>query len=122
MAGKRYALLGVDVGTTSVKALAFDRHGHAVAQGVRHITGGTSEDAETLPMEWPVEWLWRRVAGAIGDALAALPPGFQILGLAISSMGCLGAPFDAKMQALRPVISSYDRRAASVVRAVVRSR
>ena len=75
-------LVGLDVGTTSVKAVVFTESGSAVSQGrtaMRWV--GTATGAETDPMDVIVA-----VVDALGQALAGASDG-DVVGLGVASMG-----------------------------------
>ena len=100
-------LLGLDIGTTTIKAAAYDPDiGHVVALAARstptdHPSSGLSEhDPEAL---------WETVCACLQELTAALS-GRQIGGLAIASLAEAGVPVDAAGQPLCPIIAWYDRR------------
>ena len=102
-------LVGVDVGTSSIKVAAFDEHGGLLAlrrgpTPTTRLGGGLVEhDAEAL---WSnTALLLRGLATELGDAS-------RIVGLAVASVGEAGLPVDARGRALRPAIAWYDARAS----------
>ncbi|NPV76432.1 MAG: FGGY-family carbohydrate kinase [Anaerolineae bacterium] len=102
-------LLGLDLGTSTVKAVAFDP---AVGEVVRIASRPT-------PVEHPCpNWsqfdpgrLWAAAAACLREAAE----GLKVEGLAISSMGEVGLPLDAHHRPLYPLVAWYDRRAVSQV-------
>ncbi|RZT66833.1 FGGY-family carbohydrate kinase [Leucobacter luti] len=98
-------LLGVDLGTTSVKAVVFTHAGRAAAVG-RHATPWTvtADGAETS-----AEGLRDATFAAIRSALDHAPAG-RIAGIGIASFAEAGVLLDAAGESLAPVIAWYDRR------------
>ena len=74
-------LLGLDCGSTAVKAVLFDADGRTLATGVRR-----TEPRQPAPhrVEHDMDRLWRLAAAAVRDALAAAPPG------AVDAVGVTG--------------------------------
>lgn len=97
-------LLGLDIGTTSLKAVLYDAGCGLV----------TRVAARPTPVDHPRDgWsehdpqaLWETVCACIREAAAGQP----VAGLAISSMAEAGLLVDAKGQPLSPIIAWYDRR------------
>ncbi|MGQ9829529.1 MAG: FGGY-family carbohydrate kinase [Roseiflexus sp.] len=105
-------LLGIDVGTTNIKALVFDLRGVCVsAAGV------------TTPVERPhLGWaehdphkLWQAVIDVIRTALAPLDNPQRVRGLAVASVGEAGVLINARGEPVAPVIAWYDRRTVPYV-------
>lgn len=103
-------LIGLDVGTTSSKAVAFTTDGRAVGEG-------------RAPMPWVLhphgaEVDARALVASAYDALArvleAAPPG-RVLALGVASMGESGVLLDAHGAPLTPVIAWHDTRDAAEV-------
>ncbi len=101
-------LLGLDVGTSNLKAVVYDpASGRVVAQA-------SSPTPETHPRpEWteydPLA-LWRGVSLCIRQATAQLPAGQRIAAVAAASMGEAGVPLDANGEPLYPIIAWHDPR------------
>lgn len=97
-------LLGLDIGTTSIKAVIYDTHlGRAVRSAasptpVHHPREGWSEHDP--------EELWQATVACIREAAAGQP----VAGAAISSMAEAGVWVDHAGQPAAPVIAWYDRR------------
>ncbi|RPJ42543.1 MAG: hypothetical protein EHM21_12670 [Chloroflexi bacterium] len=101
---KMTLLLGLDIGTTSLKAVLYDINSGLVTRvatrptPVSHPRKGWSEhDPEAL---------WQAVTTCIRESAGGQP----VKGLAISSMAEAGLLLDAGGQALSPIIAWYDRR------------
>jgi xylulokinase len=102
-------LLGIDVGTSSVKAVLLDLRGNlcAVCQAeypLHHIRPAWVE-------EDPEDW-WRATCQAVREALAKVPHAPErVLGLAVSSQAPTLLPLDRAGRPLRPAMIWMDRRA-----------
>ncbi len=102
-------LLGVDLGTTNVKCVAYTPAGEAIAQASRPtpiVQQGIRRAAHDPGS------LWREMATVISRVAATLPAKSQVVGLAIASIGEAGVPLDAHGQPLYPIIAWYDERTA----------
>jgi xylulokinase len=103
-------VIGVDVGSQSVKALVVDEEGNDVASASSpcEMIHPASGWAEQRPEDWE-----RALAEAVRSVLAdAGIPGSEIhmIGLASQVDGLV--PLDARLRPLRPAIIRLDRRAA----------
>src|ERR1017187_3227065 len=102
-------LLGIDVGTSSVKAVLLDLGGNlcAVCQAeypLHHIRPGWVEQD-------PEDW-WQATCKAVGAALARVPHGRErVLAMAASSQAPTLLPLDRSGKPLRPAMIWMDRRA-----------
>ncbi len=100
-------LLGLDIGTTAIRAAAYDPAlGRLSALAVRptpvqHPSPGLSEhDPEAL---------WQAVTSCLSEVAAQAGRG-TIAGLAVSSFAEAGVPLDRAGRPLSPIIAWYDRR------------
>ena len=111
-------LLGLDVGTTSVKAGAFDAAGRQLAAAGREyrLSHPAPDHVEIDPETW-----WTAAVAAVRDVLAA--PGVdaaRIAGLAVSSQGETVAAVDGDGRAIAPALVWLDNRAAGEARELER--
>jgi len=107
------ALLGIDLGTTHLKALLFEPEGGRVAGAARAATPVSSPRpgwAECHP-----QVLWERVAACVREAVAAAPGPVEVGAVAVSSMGESGLALDARGEPLTPILLYHDRRGAEFV-------
>jgi sugar (pentulose or hexulose) kinase len=105
-------LLGLDVGTTSSKAVVFDADGAALAVGRAptpwtHVE--TSGAAGAPGTEMPAEALLAAAVTAVSRALADAPAG-RVAGLGVTSMAESGVLLDARGRPVVPVIAWHDAR------------
>jgi xylulokinase len=102
-------LIGVDVGTTSIKVIAFDHSGRMVAQV-----------AAPTPIYHPrpgwayqhAEELWQTVVGLLRQLTARLAVPAAIAGIAVASVGEAGVTLDAVGAPTAEMIAWFDTRTA----------
>jgi sugar (pentulose or hexulose) kinase len=99
-------LVGLDVGTTSVKAVAFTPSGEVVGEG-RVVTPWVTADHG---VELDAHELLRAAVGALGAALEAGPAKAPVAGVGITSMGESGVLLGAGGSPVAPVIAWHDDR------------
>ncbi len=99
-------LLGLDLGTTNVKALVTDRDGCPVASGSRPIQLHRMADGG---VEQEIEEIWEAALGAMADAVRGLGGG-TVEAIGVSSQGGAMQVWDRAGQPLGRVISWLDQR------------
>jgi sugar (pentulose or hexulose) kinase len=98
-------LIGVDVGTSSVKAALCTAEGREVAHGSAALTwSSTSQGTETDPAR-----VLAAVRAALNDALASAPEG-RIAGLGVASMAEAGVYLGPDDRPVAPLIAWHDSR------------
>ncbi len=98
-------MVGLDVGTTSSKAVVFDEGGRPVAEGrVPTTWTATRHGAELDPDD-----IIDGAVGAIAAAMERAPAG-QVVGLGVASMGEAGILLDGEGRPVGPVIAWHDTR------------
>jgi len=105
-------LMGVDLGSTSLKAVIYDTDGNAVAKGSRPTEQFHPDCDHPEWTVWQPEQIWGGMAEAIGEAVAALGDARQVKALAVTGMGMDGVPIDESGKWLYPFISWHDPRTA----------
>ena len=98
-------LLGVDVGSTNLKAIIYDLQGNAVAKA-----SGPTQRFNPYPEnpEWAVwkpEQIWTGIADAIKQVTSQVDNSTDIKALAVTGMGMDGVPIDKNGKWLYPFIS-----------------
>jgi len=106
-------LLGLDAGTTSIKAWLYDAASGRPVGGAAQPTPVVSPRAGWA--EHDPAALWQAAAGSIRTALAGAPEARPIAALAIASMGEAGVPLDQHGAPLGPIVAYYDTRSAPYV-------
>jgi len=95
------ALLGVDIGTSSSKAVLVGLDGQLLALAVRpHVTSTPSPGR----FEQDAEWVWWADFVVLTRELLARCPNARVIALAASGLGPCVLPTDADNRALRPAI------------------
>lgn len=100
-------LLGLDIGSGSVRALAFDGRGRLLALGQ---TETPTERPCRGWAEFPADALWGAVKTAVAEALADLPERDGIKGVGVGSVGESAFPIDATGREADAAIAWYDQR------------
>jgi xylulokinase len=98
-------LIGIDLGSTSLKAVAYDPDGRAVAHASRPTELVRSDPAHPDWAIWRPEQIWGGTAEALKEAVAKLPPGAAVRGVAVTGMGMDAVPIDREGRWLYPFIS-----------------
>lgn len=103
-------LVGVDLGSTSLKAVVYDTAGNAVASGSRPTERFHPDHDHPEWTVWQPEQIWSGTAAAIKEAVGKLDDPSCIRGLAVTGMGMDGVPIDERGKWLYPFISWLDPR------------
>ena len=104
-------LLGIDVGSTNLKAVLFGTDGRVVA---RHDVATVCDHPDPAHPEWAVwqpEQIWSGIASAVRAVASTVDAG-QILGVAVTGMGMDGLPIDKAGKWLYPFVSWHCPRTA----------
>jgi len=103
-------LMGIDLGSTSLKAIVYDSQGTAVATGSRPTERFHPNPDKPEWTVWEPDQIWGGVAAAARDAVAKLDDPGGIKGVAVTGMGMDGVPVDEDGKWLYPFISWHDPR------------
>jgi xylulokinase len=104
-------LIGIDLGTQSIRALLADTAGRTVAcvgRPTPTISRGPGQ------AEYEPDALWQTVCDALRELAARVPAGGAVLGIACASMGEACVLFDAAGAPLANAITWFDRRTEAV--------
>ena len=101
------ALLGIDIGTTNLKAVAFDDAGNILAKATAPTP---TQHPQPGWAEHDPEAIWQSVAGLICAVVQQLDGQYEIAAVAAASMGEAGVLLDEHGAALQPIIAWYDNR------------
>lgn len=101
------ALIGVDLGSTNIKAVAFGLDGGQLAQAT---TPTITHSPRPGWAEYEAEEVWTAVCFVLRHLLANLPAHAEPAAIACSSMAEAGVALDAHGQPLYPFISWFDQR------------
>ncbi|MFI5381203.1 MAG: L-fuculokinase [Tepidisphaerales bacterium] len=98
-------LLGIDLGSTSLKAVIYDLNGKAVAKVSRPTEVHHPSPEHPDWAVWKPEQIWGGVADAVKEAIAVIGDATRIKGVAVTGMGMDGLPIDKAGNWLYPLIS-----------------
>ena len=103
--------LGIDLGTTGVRCVAFDGDlGVLASEYVESSPTTVGGAVEQCPDAW-----WDAVVAVTSAVVRRLPDAGSVRALAVSSQGITVVPVDAAGAALRPAISWLDQRGEGVL-------
>jgi xylulokinase len=105
-------LVGIDLGSTSLKAVVYDACGHVAASAARPTERFHPDPAHPEWTVWQPEQIWGGTAAALREAVAKLDDARNIKAVAVTGMGMDGVPIDADGRWLYPFISWLDPRTA----------
>ncbi len=108
-------LIGVDIGSTNIKAVLFDRRGRVRGDAYRQ-TPVRTEGERTI---FPVHGLTDAALDAIAEVTGRISPGDYVAGLSFASIGESFVLFDAAGEPVADIIAWYDRRAVGEAEEVV---
>ncbi|MDE0447044.1 MAG: FGGY family carbohydrate kinase [Spirochaetaceae bacterium] len=103
-------LLGIDIGTTNLKANLYDVAGRRVAAASRPTVAGHPHPDNPDWAEYSPEALWQATAANIREVVGQVPDARQIKALAVVGMGEPIIPVDRRGDWLYPAICWFDRR------------
>jgi xylulokinase len=98
-------LVGIDLGSTTLKAVIYDRQGRVVASGCRPTERYHPDPGHPEWTVWQPEQIWGGTAAALREALAGLDHPAAIRGVSVTGMGMDGVPVDREGRWLYPFIS-----------------
>ncbi|MCP4165130.1 MAG: carbohydrate kinase [Chloroflexi bacterium] len=101
-------LVGVDVGTTNIKAVIFDLRGKAVAKATAPTP--TRYPKPTWACYNPEE-LWQRTVTALQQATSMLDDTHLVVSIAVASMAETAVPLDSSSLPTYDAVAWFDRRA-----------
>jgi len=98
-------LVGIDLGSTTLKAVIYDTRGNVIASGCRPTERFHPDPAHPEWTVWQPEQIWGGSAAALKEAVAAIDDPRKIKAVAVTGMGMDGLPVDAQGNWLYPLIS-----------------
>ena len=110
-------LMGIDIGSTNLKAGIYDYNGKMVA------LGKCSNEISYLDKKypkyafWQPDKIWNAVASAIKEAISKIDNPKKIMGVAVTGMGADGLPIDKKGKWIYPFISWHCSRSLQITQA-----
>jgi xylulokinase len=98
-------LVGIDLGSTNLKAIVYDTAGRAVAGANRPTQRFNPDPDHPTWAIWRPEQIWEGVCESLREAVASLDDRSRIRGVAVTGMGMDGVPLDRAGRWLYPFIS-----------------
>jgi xylulokinase len=98
-------LLGIDLGSTTIKAIIYDERGRPIAEGSRPTVLSHPDSARSTWCVWEPDNIWDAVCMAVRQALSRVPDASEVKGVAVTGFGMDGLPLDKDGQPLYPLIS-----------------
>ena len=95
-------LVGIDLGSTTLKAVIYDTHGNVIASGCRPTERFHPDPAHPEWTVWQPEQIWGGSAAALKEAIAAIDDPRKIKAVAVTGMGMDGLPMDDARQLALP--------------------
>jgi len=102
--GKEACLVGIDLGSTSLKCVVYDLSGNVCASGSRPTERFHPHADHPQWTEWDPAQIWGGAATAVREALAKVDPA-RVAAVAVTGMGMDGVPVDENGKWLYPFIS-----------------
>ncbi len=98
-------LVGIDLGSTNLKAIVYDATGRVAARASRPTKRFNPDPDRPQWAIWKPEQIWGGVAESLREAVSQLDDPTQIRGVAVTGMGMDGVPLDEQGRWLYPFIS-----------------
>lgn len=98
-------LMGIDIGSTSIKAIVYDEAGRMISKGGCPTPLSQDDPSHPSWCVWEPERLWQATAAAMSQAVTQLSGIQAIAGVAVTGFGMDGLPLDKGGNALYPLIS-----------------
>lgn len=105
-------LLGIDLGSTSLKAMIYDLDGNCAARSSRSTEVVHPDAGHPDWAVWMPDAIWQSTADAIREAVSQIDDKSSIKAVAVTGMGMDGVPIDQSGQWLYPFISWHCPRTA----------
>ncbi|MCF0145029.1 MAG: hypothetical protein HUJ73_00430 [Eubacterium sp.] len=98
-------LMGIDLGSTSIKAIVYDELGNAVSSGSRPTPLTYDNKSQPTWCVWEPQQIWNSVTAAVREAVSAVENAEDIKALAVTGFGMDGLPIGNDGAPLYPMIS-----------------
>jgi len=103
-------LLGIDLGSTSIKIILYDLNGRVAAKSSRPMQRFHPNPEHPEWTVWDPDELWTQTAAACRDVVSQIADPAAIKGIATTGMGMDGLPMGEQGERLYPLISWHDPR------------
>jgi sugar (pentulose or hexulose) kinase len=98
-------LMGIDLGSTSVKAVIYDTSGKPVTSASSKLDVSNDDPAHPSWCVWKYEDVWGSVKAVISQSIKDIPPAGKLRAMAVTGFGMDGLPLDKDGKELFPLIS-----------------
>ncbi|MDR1929743.1 MAG: hypothetical protein LBQ44_03845 [Treponema sp.] len=103
-------LMGIDLGSTSVKAVIYDTSGRPAASASTKLDVSNDDPAHPTWCVWKYEDVWNSVKTVISQSVKDIPAGGKLRAIAVTGFGMDGLPLDKDGKELFPLISWHCQR------------
>jgi len=103
-------LIGLDLGSGSIRAGAFDLAGRPVKIAARPSVSVAPDPSKPGHLVWRHEDVWSKTCAVLNEVIDALPAGAEIGGVSTACLGMDGLPFDSDGEPLYDFIAWTDTR------------
>jgi xylulokinase len=98
-------LLGIDVGSTSMKALVYAPDGNVISRGSRPTESIANDPAHPNWQVYLPDHIWDGISSAIRDAVSQIGPQDHIMAAAVTGLGADAVPLDERGEPVYPFIN-----------------
>jgi xylulokinase len=98
-------LMGIDIGSTSVKAVIYDTSGKPAASASSKLDVSNDDPSHPSWCVWKYEDVWASVRTVISRSIKDIPPKGKLRAMAVTGFGMDGLPLDKGGKELFPLIS-----------------
>ncbi len=110
-------LMGIDIGSTSIKAVVYDAQGQMISQGSKPSELSYLDDEHKAWSVWEPQKMWQAVCEASSEAMEKIADKTSVVGVAVTGFGMDGLPMGADGQSLYPLISWHCPRTNEIAKA-----
>lgn len=107
-------VLGIDIGSTSIKALVYDASGKLAASAYRKNEVVYLDDENPEWAFWNPEVIWQHVIDLIQQVVHQIDNPNEVQALSVTGMGADGLPVDQNGEVLYPIISWHCQRTREI--------
>lgn len=106
-------LLGIDIGSTNLKANLYEVKGNRIAGASRHIKVHCSRAGGQERSVYNPDELWNQIVSLIQEIINQITNSKMIRGIGVTGMGEPGIPVDSNGKWIYPAITWFDQRTKS---------
>jgi xylulokinase len=98
-------LMGIDIGSTSIKAVIYDYQGKMISKGIRPTVLSHLDEDHPSWAVWEPDKIWNAISYAVKQALSNIKDNSLVKAVAVTGFGMDGLPLDKNGKELFPLIS-----------------